>query len=453
MAKQKELLTNILDHATQVSQQAEEAEPLLSKQLYDTVRKFSQDTAKDLKEAESELLNHGPMTRSLFELLRNNSEQSASKLEEITSEMLRLGYQQQAGRIGERAQPGIENLKKGIEHAAQSVIGDDTEALRMAERQLKDVSTQLQKEINRGLQAAGQTNSAAAGADGVRPGQNPQLGQANTNTSESMQSARASSEPGAQAGQNQQSAQAESGEQQGSGQGRQRGEPNGQQASAQGQQGDSSSEQGASAQAQSGQGDQPGAGQQGGEGQPNQTADASSPQNSGEQASAAGQNNGAGKPTRNRGAQQAGAANAGGGDPVETGIVGGARGLNWDRLLTQNAQAQNDPITGTDFTGWSDRLREVEELVDDSGMRDDVARARDRARVFRQDFKRERKKPDWAVLQLQVMKPLTEVHQKLVDELARRESQEALVPLDRDPVPNQYSDLVRRYYEELGKEK
>ena len=33
--------------------------------------------------------------------------------------------------------------------------------------------------------------------------------------------------------------------------------------------------------------------------------------------------------------------------------------MNWDRLLTQNAQAQNDPITGTDFTGWSDRLRVV----------------------------------------------------------------------------------------------
>jgi len=122
-------------------------------------------------------------------------------------------------------------------------------------------------------------------------------------------------------------------------------------------------------------------------------------------------------------------------------------------LLTQNAQRQNDPITGEDFAGWSDRLREVEELIDDSGMRDDVAKARDRARGFRQEFKRERKKPDWAVLQLQVMKPLTEVRQKLADELARRESRDARVPLDRDPVPNRYSDLVRRYYEELGKEK
>jgi hypothetical protein len=27
------------------------------------------------------------------------------------------------------------------------------------------------------------------------------------------------------------------------------------------------------------------------------------------------------------------------------------------------------------------------------------------------------------------------------------------VPIDRDPVPSRYSDLVRRYYEQLGKDK
>ena len=37
------------------------------------------------------------------------------------------------------------------------------------------------------------------------------------------------------------------------------------------------------------------------------------------------------------------------------------------------------------------------------------------------------------------------------EELARRESNDALVPIDRDPVPPQFSELVRRYYEQLGK--
>ena len=40
--------------ATQVSQEAETAEPLLSRQLYDTVRKFSQDSGKGVKDVQDE---------------------------------------------------------------------------------------------------------------------------------------------------------------------------------------------------------------------------------------------------------------------------------------------------------------------------------------------------------------------------------------------------------------
>ena len=46
--------------------------------------------------------------------------------------------------------------------------------------------------------------------------------------------------------------------------------------------------------------------------------------------------------------------------------------------------------------------------------------------------------------------PLNEVRNRIAEELARRESKDALVPIDRDPVPARYSDLVRRYYEKLG---
>jgi len=121
--------------------------------------------------------------------------------------------------------------------------------------------------------------------------------------------------------------------------------------------------------------------------------------------------------------------------------------------LSDDAWRQAGPITGEDFATWSDRLREVEQMLDEPNLRNDVAAARERARVMRQELKRDRKKPDWAVVQLQVMKPLTEVRDRIAEELARRQSREALVPIDRDPVPNRYSDLVRRYYEELGKAK
>jgi hypothetical protein len=53
---------------------------------------------------------------------------------------------------------------------------------------------------------------------------------------------------------------------------------------------------------------------------------------------------------------------------------------------------------------------------------------------------------------LQILKPLIEVRTQLSEELARRGSKDALVPIDRDPVPNRYTESVRRYYEELGKD-
>jgi hypothetical protein len=43
------------------------------------------------------------------------------------------------------------------------------------------------------------------------------------------------------------------------------------------------------------------------------------------------------------------------------------------------------------------------------------------------------------------------LRERVQEELARRESKDALVPIDRDPVPSRYSELVRRYYEQLGK--
>ena len=131
---------------------------------------------------------------------------------------------------------------------------------------------------------------------------------------------------------------------------------------------------------------------------------------------------------------------------------GGGSPGDWNRLL-DNAALAGGPITGNEFGPWSDRLRDVEEMVEVPDLRNQVAVARDRARVVRQEFRREHKKPDWAVVRSQIMKPLVEVRDQIADELARRESNEALVPIDRDPVPTRYSDLVRRYYENLGKEK
>jgi hypothetical protein len=121
--------------------------------------------------------------------------------------------------------------------------------------------------------------------------------------------------------------------------------------------------------------------------------------------------------------------------------------------LDDNASVNPGPLTGTDFAPWSDRLRDVEDLLDDAELRQDVASARERARELRLDYTRDRKKPDWAVVNLEVVKPLVEVRNRIAEELARREAKDPLMPIDRDPVPARFSELVRRYYEDLGKDR
>jgi hypothetical protein len=113
--------------------------------------------------------------------------------------------------------------------------------------------------------------------------------------------------------------------------------------------------------------------------------------------------------------------------------------------------AANGPLLGNDFAPWADRLRDAEELLDQPALRDAVAGARERLRLQRQEVTRDLKKPDWAVVKLEVIKPLVEVRGRISEELARRDSNDPLVPIDRDPVPTRFAESVRRYNEELGK--
>jgi len=91
-------------------------------------------------------------------------------------------------------------------------------------------------------------------------------------------------------------------------------------------------------------------------------------------------------------------------------------------------------------------------MIEFPDLRNEVATARERARVLRQEAKRDLKKPDWAVVELEILKPLVEVRQLVRDELRRRAADERLAPIDRDPVPERFTELVRRYYEELGRD-
>lgn len=95
-------------------------------------------------------------------------------------------------------------------------------------------------------------------------------------------------------------------------------------------------------------------------------------------------------------------------------------------------------------------MRDVEELLDDPKLRAEAARIRDRARGARDAMRRHAKLPDWGQLKSMVADPLLELRARVAEEVRRRESPDALVPIDRDPVPPQYAEGVRRYLERLG---
>ena len=109
------------------------------------------------------------------------------------------------------------------------------------------------------------------------------------------------------------------------------------------------------------------------------------------------------------------------------------------------------PLTGDRYVEWSDRLRKVEEMVDDHNLRAEVARVREIAKGVRAEYKQHATQPDWDMVKMKIGTPLAELRNRLTEELARRESKENLVPIDRDPVPTKYAERVRRYYEDLGR--
>ncbi|MCP4451920.1 MAG: DUF4175 domain-containing protein, partial [Planctomycetes bacterium] len=269
---QKNRARELIDDMKELTDASEASEPLLSRKLYETLRQTGTD----------------------------NLDQAL----EVTEELVRRNFLTEAERLEQRAAEGIRTLRQGVEDAAQSVLGDPTDALRQARAQLDTLLDQVEQEMSQ------------AQSEQPQPGQEGQPGQ--------------QSAPG-QAGQ---------------------------------------------------------------EGQ--------APVN----------------------------------PPGQDGNRGGRTG----------------PFTGQDYAAWSDRLRDVEEILNDQAWRDDAARVRDRARSMRADFVRHGVEPQWDLVRQSVMQPLTDLRKQVKDELARLEKDQMRVPIDRDPVPGLYEDRVKRYFETLGED-
>ena len=429
---QKQQLDKLLDDMRKTVEESEQAEPLLSKQLYDTIR----DTRHD------------------------QTDQSL----ELSRQLLERGFVEEARKAEKDAGTGVTKLRQGVEKAADSVLGDETEALRRARGQLDELARELDREMRRngggGLAATQPATAPSRGGSQVARNNPTTRG---SGGQEDEQQQPGEGQPGGEQGEGRQEVARADSQQPGSSQ--------------QGQQGRQRGQQGPG---QQGQGQQQGAGQQPGEGQ----QQAQSP-GAGSQPSDSQQANGGSQPGRDREgqAQQGRGQQQPGGEQAR---AGGLRGQRGDRAGANGRGARNDqpgggdlrqlaggdpngrggatatagggneqfagrdPLTGEGFREWSDRLRDVEEMVGDPRLRAEAARIRDRARQMRQDINRHSLAPNWDMVRDTIGRPLVELRDAVSQELLRRESAEALVPIDREPVPPKYAEEVKRYYERLG---
>ena len=469
LAEQRDRMNKLVDRATQVSEQAENTEPLLSRQLYDSVRKVAQDDANTVKQARTELINSGRMTRDLYDRLQKSADgEQGGKVLDLTREMLREGYLPQARQANQSARGEIDDLRRGVERAAESVLGDDVEQLKLAQSELDALADQLQRE-------AAQAGGGQKGEEGQQAGERPNRKQGDTRQAGTKQGQKGESgtEPG-QRGQGEGERQAQN-DPEGRGQGQREGEgqrpgqqgDRSQQLAENGQRGQRGNQPGQQPGGEPGQqpGQQPGE-QPGGQQSSQQSSSSQTAQAGGQQGGQSGQQDGAdaNQPgQRNRGQLADGrdARNQRGGNQRSDGNNRG--GFQFDDFFNGGTERATNlggweggrvgPLTGGDFNRWAERLRDVEDLVDTPEMRNALAEARERARMLRSDWRQSQKKPDWAVVQLQIIKPLVEVRNRVAEELARRDTKDQLAPIDRDPVPNRFAEPVRRYYEELGKDK
>ncbi len=93
-------------------------------------------------------------------------------------------------------------------------------------------------------------------------------------------------------------------------------------------------------------------------------------------------------------------------------------------------------------------------MVRDGDLRAEAARIREVVRDIRIDYKRHSKEPQWDLVKKLVANPLEELRKNVEQELLKKSAEKnAIVPMDRDPVPTVFERQQQLYYENLGKGK
>ena len=369
LGQQRDDLNRILEQSRQLVEQAENSEPLLTRRLYETVRRV-----KEMK---------------------------PDKALQAAEFLAGRGLWQQVAEPEEAARRGIETLREGVEEAAEAILGSEVESLRRARSTLEQLSEELSEEL-----------SAATGTQPPNPDPQSESGQPDRSGREGRSPEDAESElwrtPRTRSEQNQ-------------------------------PQNDQAAEQ----QSPTNEAQQNNSG--------NSASQSDSRQPSDNQQSGGRQSGSNQRESSSSGQQQRG------GREQESDLQSGPQRrsvlLGGGRESGGSSSIMHRPLTGSNFRDWSDRLREVEEMLEDIELRNRVARVRDRARSMRAEFRRHGTEPQWDLVESDLLDEMQSLQRRLAQEIAAMQSDHSMVPIDREPVPEEFDELVQRYYELLGQER
>jgi hypothetical protein len=323
----------------------------------------------------------------LYQAVQQTRRRPPEELLEQAAQGVADGRLSEAQRLEQAASQSLQQLGLGVEAAAESVLGSELAALKRARREVQSLTKSLQSELAQSRDNANEGSSADALAEMLKGNSN------------------ASGKPG----------DAESGQKSAgsTGQPDDGAAPNDSKPPAAGSPADSSAAPGT-------------------EGAPASSAAGQAPGGSSGRGRAPGlkDKKPPGQPSSPSAGSESGGQTAGfGGGP---GAAGNAGQL-------------------TPFQQWSQKLQSVENLLSDQQLQQAAATVRGQARSLRAEALRHAANPNWDLVESEVLQPLTELEQRIAEEIARRESPEALVPADRDPIPQPYRGLVGEYYERLGR--
>lgn len=430
--EQQERVKKLLEEMQRVSEQAEGGEPLLSRRLYDTVRQAHV----------------------------NGVEENLAE----THDYARLGDRPGAQEFERKATKAVEQMKQGVEQAAESILGSESEALRMARAEID----KLIEDVKPGGRADDSSSEKKLGAgkakgEAAQAGDGERKGPGDETKDDSKQ--QAASGKGQQSGEPKGGKPSATGEEQPNA-GEKAGQPGGAdekkqtaqtqksqpgegkpgESSQQGQGGEPGEQPGKEQMAQAGgqpqegkPGDQPSKGLAGQQGQSSQSG----------QRPASSENRQ--ETTASASSRQGGVGSNRGGDDRRRSLLPDGSAVGGGLFFEDSAEAEDtSPLTGAGFEQWSDRLRNIEELLNQPEMRNEAARVLDNARAMRVDFRRNNMPPQSDHVAQRIVNPLVELRDRVAEEIAKREAGNPLAPVDRDPVPAQFRDLVRKYYTELG---